>query len=110
MSDKLNINVNKFFMLYNSDEALRERIRLAKENYPGSWEQREALAADVLLPVAEELGLPFSIMDLFVYESRLKQSRNPDEEITEVIPEENYVYWLVDRGWKNDESRFCGEG
>lgn len=112
MSDKININVYKFFEIYNSDEALRERIRIAEENYPGSLELREALAEDILLPVAEEMGLPFSIMDLFVYESRLKNSRQVDEEIPEGAeprPEEEYRYWLVDRGWKNDEASFCGD-
>lgn len=59
MSDKLNVNVCKFFEIYDSDEALRERIRMAEENYPGSLELREALVEDILLPVAEELGLPF---------------------------------------------------
>lgn len=111
-SKKLNINVSKFFNIYNSDEALRERIRIAEENYPGSLEIREALVEDILLPVAEEMGLPFSIMDLFVYESRLKHERQSDEERPEgeePPPEENYRYWLVDRGWKSDEASFCGD-
>lgn len=112
MSDKINVNVTKFFEIYNSDEALRERLRIAEENYPGSLELREALVEDILLPVAEEMGLPFSIMDLFVYESRLKMSRQEDVELPEdaqPLPEEQCRYWLVDRGWKNDESKFCGD-
>ncbi|MCF0136938.1 MAG: hypothetical protein HUJ66_01090 [Oscillospiraceae bacterium] len=112
MSEKMNINVSKFFARYNSDEALRERIRIAEENYPGSLELREALAEDILLPVAEELGMPFTVMDLYVYESRLKSMRQADEEQPEDAeerPEEEYRYWLVDRGWKNDEAAFCGD-
>lgn len=112
MSDKINVNVTKFFEIYNSDEALRERLRIAEENYPGSLELREALVEDVLLPVAEEMGLPFSIMDLFVYESRLKMSRQEDVELPEdaqPLPEEQCKYWLVDRGWKSDEASFCGD-
>ncbi len=112
MSDKLNVNVSKFFAIYNSDEALRERIRIAEENYPGSLELREALVEDILLPVAEEMGLPFSIMDLFVYESRLKNERQADVELPEdaqPLPEEQCRYWLVDRGWKSDEGTFCGD-
>ncbi len=112
MSDKLNVNVSKFFAIYNSDEALRERIRIAEENYPGSLELREALVEDILLPVAAEMGLPFSIMDLFVYESRLKNERQADVELPEdaqPLPEEQCRYWLVDRGWKSDEATFCGD-
>ena len=112
MDEKTNVNVYKFFELYNSDEALRQRIAEAQENYPGSLEIREALVEDILLPVAEELGLPFSIMDLFVYESRLKISREADEERPEGLgprPEEEYRYWLVNRGWKSDEATFCGD-
>lgn len=112
MSDKINVNVTKFFEIYNSDEALRERLRIAEENYPGSLELREALVEDILLPVAEEMGLPFSIMDLFVYESRLKMSRQEDVELPEdaqPLPEEQCKYWLVDRGWKSDEASFCGD-
>ena len=112
MSDKLNVNVCKFFEIYDSDEALRERIRMAEENYPGSLELREALVEDILLPVAEELGLPFSIMDLFVYESRLKSQRQADVELPEdaqPLAEEQCRYWLGDRGWKSDEATFCGD-
>ena len=112
MSNKLNVNVSKFFAIYNSDEALRERIRIAEENYPGSLELREALAEDILLPVAAEMGLPFSIMDLYVYESRLKNERQADVELPEdaqPLPEEQCRYWLVDRGWKSDEATFCGD-
>lgn len=112
MDEKFNVNVAKFFEIYNSDEALRERIRMAEECYPGSLEIREALVEDILLPVAEEMGLPFSIMDLFVYERRLKMEREKDEERPEGMgprPEEEYRYWLVDRGWKSDEATFCGD-
>ena len=112
MSDKINVNVNKFFEIYNSDEALRERLRIAEESYPGSLEIREALVEDILLPVAEEMGLPFSVMDLFVYESRLKSERHADVEQTEdskPLTEEECRYWLVDRGWKSDEATFCGD-
>lgn len=112
MSDKLNVNVSKFFQIYNNDEALRERIRMAEECYPGSLEMREALAENILLPVAEEMGLPFTIMDLYVYESRLKSSRQADVEVPQgetERPEEECRYWLVDRGWKNDEGSFCGD-
>ena len=43
--------------------------------YPGSYEIREALTEFALLPVAEELGLGFTIQELRAYETRLKLER-----------------------------------
>lgn len=99
----MNENVKKFFEIYESDPRLRERIRLAEEAYPGSLEIRDALVQHVLLPVAEELGLPFTIMDLLVYETRLKAQRQQDVELTEeelAAPMEDHSYWLIDHGWE----------
>ena len=97
----MNENVIKFFELYDADEALRRRVDEAEANYPGSLELREAVCEAVLLPIAAELGLPFTIDDLRKYETRKKMTRaaqDPDE-------------WLnapVDRGWSDDEAKFCG--
>ena len=102
----MNENVKKFFEIYDSDPRLRERIRLAEEAYPGSLEIRDALVQHVLLPVAEELGLPFTIMDLLVYETRLKAQRQQDVELTAedlkelAAPMEDHSYWLIDHGWE----------
>lgn len=102
-------HVEAFFALYNSDEALRRRVAEAEAAYPGSLEIRESVAEFVLLPIAEELGLPFTIKDLRSYETRLKMSRiQPDEEVPEGDPieEEPASYWLLDRGWENDPKFF----
>ena len=99
----MNDNVKMFFEIYDSDPRLRERIRLAEEAYPGSLEIRDALVQHVLLPVAEELGLPFTIMDLLVYETRLNAQRQQDVELTEeelAAPMEDHSYWLIDHGWE----------
>ena len=77
----MNENVKKFFEIYDSDPRLRERIRLAEEAYPGSLE----------------------IMDLLVYETRLKAQRQQDVELTEeelAAPMEDHSYWLIDHGWE----------
>ena len=68
-------NAERFFALYDRDEALRERVAEAEACYPGSLEIREDVAECVLLPIAEELGLPFTVKDLRAYETRLKLSR-----------------------------------
>ena len=108
----MNINVIKFFALYDNNPALRQRVQDNMDAYPGSLEIRDALVEAVLLPVAEELGLPFTCVDLKVYEATRKNSRHKDVELTEAdlaADDDDYFYWLEDTGWTNDESRFCGD-
>lgn len=104
----MNVNVNKFFELYNNDSQLRARLKTAEEAYPGSLEIRDAVVEATLLPIAAEMGLPFDIKDLRAYETRQKMSRvKPDVEIEEGEPmEEEESYWLLDRGWTNDDGIF----
>lgn len=104
----MNENVVKFFELYDSDEALRKRIEDAEAAYPGSLEIRDAVIEAVLLPVAKELGLPFTLRDLRVYESVMSAKRCPDEEMTEEELSESgeYSYWFNGRGWSYDKNMF----
>jgi len=103
-------NVSRFFEKYDSDSALRARIAEAVALYPGSLEIRESLVEAVLLPVAAELGLPFTVEELRAYETRKKLSRiKPDVPIEEGEEDEDADfegYWLLDRGWENDPSVF----
>ena len=105
----MNENVVKFFELYDSDPELRAKVQAAEDAYPGSIEIREYVVEDVLIPIAEEMGLGFTLTDLKKYETKLKFKRS-----TEPTPEEGDevkipVYWLLDRGWQNDEAVFCGD-
>ena len=104
----MNENVVKFFELYDSDETLRKRIEDAEAAYPGSLEIRDAVIEAVLLPVAKELGLPFTLRDLRVYESVMSAKRCPDEEMTEEELSESgeYSYWFNGRGWSYDKNMF----
>ena len=104
----MNENVVKFFELYDSDAALRKRIEDAEAAYPGSLEIRDAVIEAVLLPVAKELGLPFTLRDLRVYESVMSAKRCPDEEMTEKELSESgeYSYWFNGRGWSYDRNMF----
>ena len=104
----MNENVVKFFELYDNDAALRKRIEDAEAAYPGSLEIRDAVIEAVLLPVAEELGLPFTLRDLRVYESVMSAKRCPDEEMTEEELSESgeYSYWFNGRGWSYDRNMF----
>ena len=97
-------NAERFCAMYESDEALRERVAEAEACYPGSLEIREAVVENVLLPIAEELGLPFTVQELRAYETRKKlQNMKPDVEIEEGEPvEEPVTYWLLESGWEWD--------
>ena len=103
-------NVEKFFSLYNADPALKQRIKDAEAAYPGSLELREPLVEAVLLPVARELGLEFSIRELQDYETEHYARRHRDVELTEedlAAPDEEPEYWLIHHGWSHDDSVFC---
>lgn len=103
-------NVSAFFERYGADPALRARVENAVACYPGSLEVRESLVEAVLLPIAAELGLPFTVQELRAWETRDKLSRvKPDVPIEEGEEDEDADfegYWLLDRGWENDESIF----
>ena len=104
----MNENVAKFFELYNADPALRQRISEAEAAYPGSLELRDALVTEILLPIAQELGLAFTLRDLRVYETKLSAQRAPNREMTaaELENDEEYSYWLAGRGWSYDNYLF----
>jgi hypothetical protein len=105
-------NAEKFFALYTEDEALRRRVLEAEANYPGSLEIREAVVEEVLLPIAAELGLPFTLRELRAFETRhkLKNAPQADAPIQEGEPIEDPVdYWLLDKGWSYDYEGAIGD-
>ncbi len=68
--------------------------------YPGSLEIRESVVEDVLIPIAEEMGLGFTLMDLYNYERQLKRERSRDVALTEEelkAADEEYHYWNENR-------------
>lgn len=101
-------NVVKFFDIYNNDPSLRQRIKDAEDMYPGSLEIRDAVVQAILLPVAEEMGLPFTLRDLRAYEAKMSVQRCPDEEMTpeELENDEEYTYFFTGRGWSYDTNLF----
>ena len=106
-------NVEKFFALYNSDPGLQKRVKGAEAAYPGSLELREPLVEAVLLPVARELGLEFSIRELQDYETAHYARLHRDVELTEedlAAPDDETEYWLIHHGWSHDDSVFCPGG
>ena len=99
-------NAEKFFHLLKGDTTVQKKLSEGLDAYPGSLEVREAVAENILLPVAEEYGLPFSLEELRTFETE-KKLRNLKEDLPvedgEPIEDEE-EYWLLDRGWEWDET------
>lgn len=105
----MNINVIKFMDRYKKEEELREKVQHNMDLYPGSLDIRDALVEAVLLPVAEELGMPFTVEDLKNYETLHRAEQHKDVELSEddlAAEDDDTFYWLIDCGWDNDQSRF----
>ena len=100
-------NVEQFFERYDSEPALQEKVEEALACYPGSLEVRESVVEYVLLPVAAEEGLPFTVLELRAYETRKKlQNRKEDVPIDEDEPlEDPPTYWLLEKGWEWDDTQ-----
>ncbi len=99
-------NVESFFVRYEAEPALQAKVEEALACYPGSLELRESVVEHVLLPIAGEEGLPFTVQELRAYETRKKlQNMKPDLEIEEGEPvEEPVTYWLLESGWEWDDT------
>ena len=99
-------NVEQFFKLYDADPDLQKKVEDALACYPGSLELRESVVEYVLLPIAEDAGLPFTLQELRAYETRKKlENRKPDVAVEEGEPiEDQPTYWLLDRGWEWDDT------
>lgn len=100
-----NENVKTFLNRLDAEPELKQRVDDAVNAWPGSWENREFLVEDCLIPIAAAEGLPFEVADLRKYEMQLKMQRQKDVDISNEEDVE-YTYWLMDRGWFNDDSIF----
>lgn len=107
----MNENVAVFFERYENEQSLRDRVKLALDCYPGSLEVRESVVKNVLLPIAREEGLDFTVDELRKYETRkkMKKAVMDNDEWLAMEDDGGDDFWLLDHGWSNDESRFCGE-
>lgn len=103
----MNINVIEFFRRYSCDPVLQQRVQDAEDMYPGSLELREAVVEAVLLPIAAELGLPFTVDDLKAYELMVRQELRAEDESADMRWDNEAAYWLIEHGWNSDEASFC---
>jgi hypothetical protein len=104
-------NVKIFFEKYDSDPELQKKVKSAEECYPGSLEIRESVVEYAVLPFAREMGLDFTVDELRKYEEKKWDDEHQDvetpEDAADSIPAAG-TYWLLGRGWSNDEAKFCG--
>lgn len=94
--------VRQFMALYQNDPHLQERYAQAEESYPGSLDIREAVVEELLLPLAAESGFFFTVEDLRAYETEVYLAKHKDEEQNPEDPDDETVFFLLDRGWTND--------
>ncbi len=100
-------NIEKFYKLLSEDASVAKRLEDAQNAYPGSWEIREPFIRETMLPLAEELGLGFTIEELRKYETRLKVMNSRDvEDESDGVPDPP-VYQLLDHGWETDSSVYA---
>ena len=99
MAEKPKTNVDKFFEIYDADPALQARVQQAMDSYPGSLEIRDVMTEHVLLPVAEELGLPFTLKELRNYELLKWGRQHQDRELTHgLVRAFCVIYYLIAAG------------
>lgn len=94
--------VRQFMALYQNDPHLQERFAQAEASYPGSLDIREAVVEELLLPLAAEFGFIFTVEDLRAYETEVYLEKHKDEEQNPEDPDDETVFFLLDRGWTND--------
>lgn len=94
--------VRQFIELFRRDTNLQEKYAEAEANYPGSLELREAVVEELLLPLAEEAGYAFTVEDLRRYETGVYLQKHKDEEQDSDEPDDDTVFFLLERGWTND--------
>lgn len=103
--------VSQFMAVYQTDPQLQEKFAEAEASYPGSLDIREAVVEELLLPLAEEAGFSFTVEDLRRYETDLYLEKHRDEEQDPDAPDDDTVFFLLDRGWTNDAAaQFNTEG
>lgn len=98
-------NVGKFFELLDSDPGVRQRLDEAIANYPGCIDIRDAMLSETMLPLAQSLGLEFTLAELRAYETRKKlyfegpEMKDLPEDVDQYEAPE---YWLISHGWDYD--------
>ena len=78
-------NVKAFFEALSKDEALQQALKEKEVAYTGMKENREAVVAEVLIPVANAAGYDFTLEELKEFESSMQAEGELAEDELEAI-------------------------
>lgn len=99
-------DAERFFSDYQLSQKMQKEFGELEASWPGSLENREYLVEDVLIPYAVQQGYDFSLSELRRVERRVKMEKYRDVEQDPDEPDDETCFFLMDRGWFNDESIF----
>ena len=95
-------NVKAFFEALSKDEALQQALKEKEVAYTGMKEDREAIAKEVLLPVAKEAGYAFTLEELKEFKNDMRMEGELAENELESVAGgvENWgACFIVGAGW-----------
>ena len=90
----MNQDIQKFMELMETDEALQEKLKSAAESYTGEMTP-EAAYDNLIIPIAREAGLNFTMEELREYEKQNTPHQLDPGEI------------LGDEDWRTDGQGRC---
>lgn len=99
-------DAERFFSDYQLSSEMQGEFRKLEASWPGSIENREYIVEEIVIPYAAEKGYDFSLSELRRAETRVKMRKYRDVEADPDEPDDETYFFLMDRGWFNDESIF----
>ncbi|KUO74748.1 MAG: hypothetical protein APF81_20700, partial [Desulfosporosinus sp. BRH_c37] len=75
-------NVKKFYEAITQDEAWQQKLAELSQKYQGETmneEKRTQMVNDDILPLAAQMGIPFTLEELKQYETDMKQTNGNSE-------------------------------
>lgn len=78
-------NVKLFYEALRNEAALRAKLQEKEAAYAGDKSDREAMVAEILIPIAEEAGYSFTIEELKEYEGSYTSGNELNDEEIEAV-------------------------
>ena len=78
-------NVKAFYEALSKDEAMQQAVKAKELAYTGKKEDREAVAEEIVIPVAKEAGYEFTLEELREFEEGLRPAGELDEDELEAV-------------------------
>ena len=78
-------NVKKFIAQLKTDAELQKKVKAAQDAYKGDGNDEAKMVEAILLPIAKEAGLPFTVTDFNSYKAaRKSEGEASDDELAAV--------------------------